>query len=838
MKKLLFLFTIIFLLQITSAAQQESQKVIRKYQSVNPPMIFQPKTHPQGVAVSTKSFYKLKANWQKIIDSTWGTGLPLNNKLAVFDSYESALSKEFDGFNSLGLDWDSLKNVYRSMIDSTTSRGRFSSIMTQFAYSLRDCHTRAMDTVVILTPLSPGVPILILNSFASVEHFGAVLTALPDTTALVLKTIVNHPLGLEPGDVILGYEGKPWWNILQELLEAKLPINGWSAGSKSAEFDHMVRSVGMNWHLFDTIDVRKYSTKQIQHLSVSPLLSLPTTPLFGNEQLDIPGISSAYCYGLPLLTPDISDDWGKPVSFGKINGTDIGYIQIVAEWPPNTPDQPFREAIDSLWKTNGLIIDLRWNIGGWSFFKDAFAKLFNQKFLTIEDAYRSGPSSWSLKPFGNSEDYSISGSSETFYDHPIAVLLGPTCESMGDIIAQWFRYHPMVRFFGKPPVASMGDNKQLSSNDWVLLYSISDMFHVNQPGVYLNRSEFPIDFPVWHNPDDAALGKDAVVETALNWMNNLVYGHDIMLSSISLKPAIDTLKISALIENPNSHQTSSKVYIKNLEGSFVDSLQLTKSGLSGKSEIWTGNYTAPDSEDFFNISLSAKDITDSKTWTTNDISRFTTVGPVTLVLDSMNVESVAADRFILHNIGLANNSAATTIKKVTGTISTNDTIVSKYYYKTAQYGDLAPGKTKFIANPFSFQISSNQDSIEFQIDISTNGEVYWSVELTINFPTVGIKENVVGVPTKFNLEQNYPNPFNPSTKIKYSIPFVETHRDASVQLKIYDVLGREVTTIVNETKAPGKYEIEFNASSLSSGVYFYQLKAGKYIQTKKMMLIK
>lgn len=97
------------------------------------------------------------------------------------------------------------------------------------------------------------------------------------------------------------------------------------------------------------------------------------------------------------------------------------------------------------------------------------------------------------------------------------------------------------------------------------------------------------------------------------------------------------------------------------------------------------------------------------------------------------------------------------------------------------------------------------------------------------------------VPSHFLLSQNYPNPFNPSTKIKYSIPIVETMHASSlqlVQLKVYDILGREVATLVNETEAPGNYEVNFNASNLASGVYFYRLKAGNYISTKKLILLK
>jgi len=93
----------------------------------------------------------------------------------------------------------------------------------------------------------------------------------------------------------------------------------------------------------------------------------------------------------------------------------------------------------------------------------------------------------------------------------------------------------------------------------------------------------------------------------------------------------------------------------------------------------------------------------------------------------------------------------------------------------------------------------------------------------------------------FQLYQNYPNPFNPTTKIKFTIPNVETHRDASLQmvtLKVYDVLGNEIGTRVNKELPAGEYDFEFNASSLTSGIYFYTLTAGNYSSTKKMILMR
>ena len=88
-------------------------------------------------------------------------------------------------------------------------------------------------------------------------------------------------------------------------------------------------------------------------------------------------------------------------------------------------------------------------------------------------------------------------------------------------------------------------------------------------------------------------------------------------------------------------------------------------------------------------------------------------------------------------------------------------------------------------------------------------------------------------PTEFILEQNYPNPFNPRTVISYQLPVC-----SEITLKVYDVLGNEIATLVNEEKPGGRYEVEFNASALPSGVYFYQLKASNYIETKKMLLLK
>jgi len=91
----------------------------------------------------------------------------------------------------------------------------------------------------------------------------------------------------------------------------------------------------------------------------------------------------------------------------------------------------------------------------------------------------------------------------------------------------------------------------------------------------------------------------------------------------------------------------------------------------------------------------------------------------------------------------------------------------------------------------------------------------------------------IGSIKTFALAQNYPNPFNPATIISYQLPI-----EGLVTLKIYDMLGNEVATLVNEIKTAGEYQVEFNASALSSGIYFYRLQAGSFVETKRMMLMK
>ena len=138
-----------------------------------------------------------------------------------------------------------------------------------------------------------------------------------------------------------------------------------------------------------------------------------------------------------------------------------------------------------------------------------------------------------------------------------------------------------------------------------------------------------------------------------------------------------------------------------------------------------------------------------------------------------------------------------------------------------------------IQNFVHMDIISNSPTDICAYALATEGKV-----LKYEGEPFGIKLISNEIPEHFELLQNYPNPFNPSTKIRFSIPPSEGARGRNISVIIYDILGRDITILVNEELKPGVYEVQFDGGELPSGVYYYMLTAGNYSETKKMVLIK
>ncbi len=166
--------------------------------------------------------------------------------------------------------------------------------------------------------------------------------------------------------------------------------------------------------------------------------------------------------------------------------------------------------------------------------------------------------------------------------------------------------------------------------------------------------------------------------------------------------------------------------------------------------------------------------------------------------------------------------------------------VDKDFQYFAIYRDTSSNITLSNSKPFAFRTSST-----FLDSSAEKGKVYYyriaavdfsgnisKLSITVNAVLTNLDEDNV-LPISFSLSQNYPNPFNPSTVIQYDLP-----KESFVTLKVYDILGREVKTLVNEDKPAGRYKVNFDAAGLSSGIYFYRIIAGGFIETKKFVLMR
>ncbi|MBC8319831.1 MAG: T9SS type A sorting domain-containing protein [Bacteroidetes bacterium] len=525
-----------------------------------------------------------KSNWNAIIDSTWGPGLPVDEKLEIFDLFWQTIDAEFACFQDLIVNWNSLDSLYRSEIEDTVSRGRFAAIMNHLAMALKESHTNCEDkSVCNYTSSAPGVPLLWVGAWGDNGHFGAGLTPLADSSLLVYKAIADHPLGLVPGDIVLGYDGVPWKILYQDLLAAQLPIHGWWWGSSESSYLHSwLISCGLNWHLFDTIDIYKYGSGNTIHLSTSPLAELDTV-FFCTEQMDVSGVPMPDYYNEQLF------------NYGIIDGTQIAYIYSWG-WFWDAEDE-FYNAVDDImnnYETTGLIIDFRMNYGGNMFLSNpGLSLLFNTIDTTIGVARRSDPNNhFAMAPYTPPSAYIIPGDSLIYYDKPIAVLTGPGAISSGDQVALRMKFHPRSRFFGKSTATAFNGPTvlDLGKGAWYCRYARGDAYLVTEPENYLTHDEFEVDVDVWHNPDDVALEIDAVVQAAVSWIDSIVV--DISESNRAL-PMINILKCypnpfstSTTIEYIRTKQGNTYITIFNHLGKIVERVELGISQVGKQQYLW------------------------------------------------------------------------------------------------------------------------------------------------------------------------------------------------------------------------------------------------------------
>ena len=731
-------------------------------QPENPdPFLFRPVTHSGNLKSSEnklqgKSFYQSKDDWQTIIDNTWGPGLPLNEKLAIFDTYTGALTAGFEGFNSLGIDpteWNSIKNSYRSSINSSTSKGAFAALMGRLANDLCDIHTHAWDTTVLFTPLDPGIPILVIGAW-EISHFGAVLTVLPDSSLLVLRTIDDHPLGLQSGDIILGYEGIPWKDLVDELLGSGIPILSLQRNSKSAVRHNELASAGMNWHLFETIDIVKYASGDSVHLPVYPLQNLvvPTVHIFSggkfllwpNEQLPVPGV--------PLPDPLVNNQY---VTYGIVEGTNIGYIYLYAE--TDLIDDQFYKAVKSLSGTEGLIIDLRLNFGGSPIPFKGLNLLFNARQYTLEDVQRCSQFNFSLCSANDQNYFRIMGDPMSWYDRPLAVLIGPNTISSGDYIAYMLDYHPMVQFFGKSTCGALGSWTDANINipEWGFWYTSQSAVRISDPEIFLNRREFPVDDSVWFDAESVDAGKDAVVEKAMEWIQNLSYAHNVLANPGYVIPGTGTVTVTAKVENPNGHNLSVNARFTSMDSTITDTVSLFDDGNNNDGDpgdgIWGALWPVPEMKTIFAVDITTEDLIASTSRSITGAAKFTTIGPI--VVDGITYTKSDTipncGEKIYFKVSLRNDDSTASVDKVLAKLTSLNTALANLPYAYVGFADIAPGEIKTHSASYYITISEDcpaNTKIPVKVDIFSGDYYLFSSDtftITVRGPEITAEDDTI-----------------------------------------------------------------------------------------------
>lgn len=478
--------------------------------------------------------------WRAIIDAQWGADVPAFRQRLVFDRWWNDVNRNFGLFHKLDFDIDDFRARYRPEVEAGVSRGRFAAIMNHFGYRLDDLHTYVWDNVVRSTPMNKGVPLHVIGQWGTNQRFGALLTPLADSTVVVYRVAPNHPLGLELGDLVLGYDGMAWKDIYPKLMEAELPLflNSVNGSSPSSHLHYHLQAAGLNWHLFDTIDILKYSTGDTLHFDTN-LLAGQSVTLWGRETMDIPGV----------VWPDRSA--GDRVSWGIVEGTRVGYVYVTS-WsftPQFRIREQFEEAIDSLMHhvpTDGLIIDLRFNTGGGALAREGLQLLFNEVTPTVGFDKRNDPTdrlSMQPDPSRLEANLIIQADPTTYYDKPIAVLMGPGSISAGELESMRLSFHPRARIFGKPAAGgnSGSDFISLGDNDWFASRASGPLYLV--PGrVYMAHTSFQPDEYVWFDRDDVANGIDTVVEAALDWISN---DTQVSIEEETIRPTTSILHVDA-----------------------------------------------------------------------------------------------------------------------------------------------------------------------------------------------------------------------------------------------------------------------------------------------------
>jgi hypothetical protein len=329
-------------------------------------------------------------------------------------------------------------------------------------------------------------------------------------------------------------------------------------------------------------------------------------------------------------------------------------------------------------------------------------------------------------------------------------------------------------------------------------------------------------------PKSGILPADPVFETILLVWNHLAYAHTLNMDKIAPITLNDTITISAFVENPKEHEVSALLIFESLDGAIVDSVEMFPVD-PALNEPWQCKWITENiPENIYWLSLKVTDITEGTYFTSKNMTRVTnrplTIGTLSYTKSSDNKYSIKTE---LKYPGESMKIISPIIK-----ITSDDPWIKSIAPEQVTISGLKPGDMKRIpSSVVSVDEATFPGYVNLTYTISEDGWTLWVIDtITIFFVPTGLEQFESHL--SFNLEQNYPNPFNSVTTINWQLA-----KTSKVTLKVLDILGRTVATLVDEQRPQGKYETRFDAATLPKGIYFCQLKAGENMQTRKMILL-
>jgi hypothetical protein len=453
------------------------------------------------------------ARWNHLVDSTWGNGIADTAKLSMFDRIWNPIDSNYPCFVQLPLyNWDSIINAMRNQISAGVSRGRMAAILSELRRYINDGHTNMYDvTVSYPSSIYQGLPLMRGES----GRFGACLTMLSDSTAMVYNTVSGHPFNLAPGDIILGYNNILWKDLVKIILQYQLPNSVYIGSTDAATYHRMIKAAGENWYLFDTINIKKCNGTIVSFPTVY-MKSTNYSGILCTEQMPIAGIHK--------LTYNEFYNQNKSVSSGMMPGTKIGYVYMLDCSDPTYGEELYN-AVKALVEDSmaqALIIDIRTNYGGgFMAYWKTFTYLMHGDVTWVGYGERTTYSNKYLMFNQPSSWYDIEDDDPHSYNKPIALLCGPEAVSAGDFFQIMYKRHPWVKTFGKSTAGAYGSLISLTTgqaNYYANMQRVN-FYEVTNPSYYISHTEYPIDMPVWFTRDSVCAGKDNIVSEAVNWIN-------------------------------------------------------------------------------------------------------------------------------------------------------------------------------------------------------------------------------------------------------------------------------------------------------------------------------